>query len=204
VLEPSGVGSIPTHSRHFSRGDMLRWFLIALLLSASALPAAAVEVVPPVREPRIERSAPESGSGRNPRLAMGASLLFPGLGQLYNEEGLKTLLILGWEGYYLSIVLREGQRADLYRRHAAALDEGGTWNGMGYSELRDRFHAHEKRQTDYVWYTGALVLASILDAYVFANLHGFETDNIRGRRAAVLPLLDPAERSIGLQFRLSY
>ncbi len=182
---------------------MLRSPLIALLLLASALPAGAV-VETPVGDRLVADELAPYESTKNPRVAMGASFLFPGLGQLYNDEGLKTLLIMGWEGYYLSIVLREGQRADLYKRHAAALAEGETWNGMSYSELRNRFHSHEKRQTDYVWYTGALVLVSILDAYVFANLHGFETDDIRGRRAAVLPLLDPAERRIGLQFRLSY
>lgn len=182
---------------------MLRSLLLVLLLLVPVLAGAEVAVGSAEAGPSVE-DAEFVGPEKNARLAMGSSLLFPGLGQLYNEEGLKTLVVLGWETYYLSIVLREGQKADLYKRHAAALGEGETWNGMGYTELRERFKAHEKRQTDYVWYTGALVLVSILDAYVFANLHGFETDDIRGRRAAVLPLLDPAERSIGLQFRLSY
>ncbi len=183
---------------------MLRSMLIALLLLAPALCVGAATDPPSAEDASVEGTTASAQPVKSPRLAMGASLLFPGLGQLYNEEGLKTLIVLGWEGYYLSIVLREGQRADLYKRHAAALEEGGTWNNMSYSELRDRFHSHEKRQTDYVWYTGALLLVSVLDAYVFANLHGFETDGIRGRRAALIPLLDPAERSIGLQFRMSY
>ncbi len=148
------------------------------------------------------REAPPAS--RNARLAMAASVAFPGLGQLYNSEGMRTLVVFGWEAYYLSVILREGQRADLYKRHAAALAEGDTWLGLSRAELRARFHQHEERQTDYVWYTGALVLASILDAYVFAHLHGFETDDIRGQRAALLPRLDPGERSVGLQLRLSF
>ena len=185
--------------------------LAGLILLAAALPAARAQDVPvPVGEPgghdrlRAERMEAAPPASRNARLAMSASVAFPGLGQLYNDEGLRTLVVFGWEAYFLSVILREGQRADLYKRHAAALAEGETWLGLDRAALRARFHEHEDRQTDYVWYTGALVLASVLDAYVFAHLHGFETDDIRGRRTAVLPRLDPGERSVGLQLRLSF
>ena len=151
---------------------------------------------PPPRVP-----LPPPPGPRNARLAMGASTLFPGLGQLYNEEGLRTLVVFSWEAYYLSVILREGQRADLYKRHAAALGPGETWLGLDHDALRARFASHEQRQTDYVWYTGALLLASILDAYVFANLHDFETDDIRGRRAALLPTFDTDQHSVGLALR---
>lgn len=178
---------------------------IGLLLGDA--PASAADAAPPaegVDQLRAERLQAAPPASRNARLAMSASLLFPGLGQLYNDEGLRSLVVFGWEAYYLSVILREGQRADLYKRRAAALGEDETWRGLDHAALRERFHAHEKRQTDYVWYTGALVLASVLDAYVFANLHGFETDDIRGRRAAVLPSLDPAAASVGLQLRISF
>jgi hypothetical protein len=183
--------------------------LFAGLLLALVLPArAAAQTAPaPAAPDRLRaaefRSAP--GATRNARVAMLASLAFPGLGQLYNDEGLRALLIFSWEAYYLSVILREGQQADLYKRRAAALGEDETWQGLDRAALRARFHSHEERQTDYVWYTGALVLASVLDAYVFANLHGFDTDDIRGRqRAAVLPRLDPGARSVGLQLRLAF
>ncbi len=176
--------------------------LLSLLLPLSA---GAVEQESEGQERMVaERVVTSASDSRNAKAAMAASGIFPGLGQLYNAEGVKTLVVFAWESYYLSVILREGQRADLYRRHAAALGEGETWNGLDYGELRSRFHAHEERQTDYVWYTGALCLASLLDAYVFAHLHGFETDPIRGRRAAVLPHIDPESRSVGLQLRFRY
>ncbi|MBM4117278.1 hypothetical protein FJ251_05970 [bacterium] len=188
---------------------LLSALLAGLLLSALPLAAAAQspEAAPPdsgVAQLRAERLAAAPPASRNARLAMSASLVFPGLGQLYNDEGWRSLVVFGWEAYYLSVILREGQRADLYKRRAAALGEGETWRGLDSAALRERFHAHEKRQTDYVWYTGALVLASVLDAYVFANLHGFETDDIRGRRAAVLPSLDLGAQGVGLQLRVSF
>lgn len=181
--------------------------LLGLLLVLGSVPARAADGTLPVEgaaRPHAERLQAAPSASRNARLAMSASLLFPGLGQLYNDEGRRTLVVFGWEAYYLSVILREGQRADLYKRRAAALGEDETWRGLDRAALRERFHEHEKRQTDYIWYTGALVLASVLDAYVFANLHGFETDDIRGRRAAVLPSLDPAAASVGLQLRVSF
>ena len=185
---------------------MARIFLIALILLAGPVLAAEPEVEVDAGPGRVMAAEMRPGppSAKNAKVAMAATTMFPGLGQLYNEQGLKTLVVFAWESYYLSVILREGQRADLYKRRAGALGEGETWNGLDHGELRARFAAHEERQTDYVWYTGALFVASLLDAYVFAHLHGFETDDIRGRRAAVLPLINPAERSVGLQFRLRY
>lgn len=181
--------------------------LLVFALALGAAPAQAEDATAPAESAdrlRAERLQAAPPASRNARLAMSASLLFPGLGQLYNDEGLRSLVVFGWEAYYLAVILREGQRADLYKRRAAALGEDETWRGLDRAALRERFHAHEKRQTDYVWYTGALVLASVLDAYVFAHLHGFETDDIRGRRAAVLPSLDPGTASVGLQLRVSF
>ncbi len=183
---------------------MGRFLVIALVLLAHTAMATEVPMEPGTGRLVAAETRYELPSTKNARVAMAATTAFPGLGQLYNEQGLKTLVVFAWESYYLSVILREGQRADLYKRHAGALGEGETWNGLTYGDLRTRFAAHEQRQTDYVWYTGALFVASLLDAYVFAHLHGFETDDIRSRRAAVLPHINPAERSVGLQFRLRY
>ncbi|MCP4546003.1 MAG: hypothetical protein GY835_06010 [bacterium] len=154
----------------------------------------------PDRLVRDDRSV----GGRNARLAMLTSLSFPGLGQLYNNEGWKTLLVFGWEAYYIARIVRDGRLADFYKRKADSLGEGETWRGLGYEDLRARFNRRIERETDYIWYSGALILASILDAYVFAHLHDFDIDDIRGRRASVLPMIDHEERSVGLQLWLQF
>ena len=185
---------------------MVNRLLTVLLLVLMAPPAFAQE---PASGPAgqaepapLDRRVAEP-AGRDARVAMLATALFPGLGQLYNEEGLRTLVVFAWESYYIAVILREGLSADLYKRRAAALGEGETWDGLGRSALRDLFHFHEERQKDYVWYTAALFFASVLDAYVFANLYGFETDDIRGgRRAAILPVFD--EGAVGLSLRFNF
>ena len=96
-------------------------------------------------------------------------------------------------------MLREGQNADLYRRRAALLGPGETWRGMDYEDLRRRFHEHEDREVDYIWYSAALMLASILDAYVFAHLYGHETEDIRRRRIGLRPHADLDRGGLGLK-----
>ena len=174
--------------------------LLCLLLAATSVASEAE----PHAVPAAEEEALVEAPTKNARLAIAASALFPGLGQLYNEEGLKTLAVFVWESYYIATILRVAQEADLYRRRAATLGVGETWNGLDHSELRSRFHAHEDRQRDYIWYGSALFLASILDAYVFAHLYSFETDGVRTRSAGILPVLDPSERAVGLQLRLRF
>jgi len=175
--------------------------VLALCLGAGLL--AAQEMNEPAPLPAdASLSEPAARPTKDARAAMTASVLFPGLGQLYNEEGLKTLLVFAWESYYIALILREGQQADFYRRRAAALAPGETWRGLEYEDLRKRFHAHQDREVDTIWYGSALLIASVLDAYVFANLYGHETGDVRRPRAGIRPLLDPAVGSVGL--RLSW
>jgi hypothetical protein len=178
---------------------------LALLACLAALPALAAEEPLFPEEPLLPAEPTvldEPAPQKDARVAMLATTFFPGLGQLYNEEGLRTLVVFVWESYYIATILREGLEADYYKRRAATLAPGETWEGMSRASLRALFHYHEERQTDYIWYTAALLLASVLDAYVFAHLHSFETDDIRGHAAAVVPLL--GRDSVGLGLRLSF
>jgi len=167
-----------------------------LLLLAAPVAAAPSEDAPAAASP--ERT------GRDATTAIFASAAFPALGQLYNEEGWKTVVLFAWQSYTLGVIVSEGIEADRYRRRAAALAPGETWRGLDYGALRARFHDHDERQRDWVWYGSAVLLASILDAFVFAHLHEFDTDDIRGRRARVLPLVDGTTRAVGLQLRVSF
>ncbi len=170
-------------------------FALLLGLGALVAPAAlAAEESDPIAE--------EAPAGNDARVAMIATTLFPGLGQLYNEEGLRTLVVFVWESYYIATILREGLEADFYKRRAASLAPGETWNGQDYSQLRSLFHFHEDKQTDYIWYSAALFLGSLLDAYVFAHLYSFETDDIRSRRSLIMPVF--RNDSFGLTFRLRF
>ncbi|MBN2171429.1 MAG: hypothetical protein JW819_08930 [Candidatus Krumholzibacteriota bacterium] len=171
----------------------MRRFLAATVLVLLAAPAAGA----PGEEPADR-------SGRDATAAILASAAFPALGQLYNDEGWKTVVLFTWQSYAIGVIVSEGLEADRYRRRAAALAPGETWRGLGYGTLRARFHDHDERQRDWVWYGSAVFLASLLDAYVFAHLHDFDTEDIRGRRARVLPVVDGTTRAVGLQLRVSF
>jgi hypothetical protein len=177
--------------------------LFLALAGASALGAAA-GVPASAADPAAVESVPPASLSKNAKLAMSASALFPGLGQLYNEEGVKTLVISIWESYYVARILKDGQQADFYRRRAAALAPGETWHGLGKDELRARFHRHEEREVDAIWYCSALFLASILDAYVFAHLYSHQTDDLRGPKSSVLPCVGPGSSGLGIQWRVAF
>jgi hypothetical protein len=150
------------------------------------------------------RFRPVTGE-KNARLAIISSAVFPGLGQLYNDEGLRTIVLFAWEGYYIARILRDGYEADLHRRKARTMSDGDLWRGLDRDGVRRRFVYFEERETDYIWYAAALLLASILDAYVFAQLHDFDTDGIRGvGRAGILPVIKPQVSAVGLQFRMQF
>jgi hypothetical protein len=165
----------------------------------AALPLAAQELPPSAHGEQEEQDAESLVKTKDARVAMTATALFPGLGQLYNEEELKTLLVFVWESYYIAVILREAHLADFYRRKAASLAPGESYRGLDYAGLRARYHRHEDRQTDFIWYGSALMIASVLDAYVFANLYRHETDDIRRRKAGIRPLIDPGSGTVGLK-----
>ncbi len=166
-----------------------------LILICLLSPALAQESPEPVAEPvKMHRDA---------RLAMGSSVAFPALGQLYTGGKLRTLSVFVLETWCISNIIREGFEEDKYRRHASLLGEGETWGVWNQEELIAFADGHQERKKDFIWRLMPVMIYSLLDAYVSAHLFNFDTDDLRDRRAAILPVFDTDDR-VGLQFRLSF
>jgi hypothetical protein len=104
---------------------------------------------------------------KNPRIAMLCALLFPGLGQLYNERTVKTALALGIETVYLSQILQNYRNS---RRREKQRD-GSTY---GTSEWREHdwwVGEYKERTIDWIWWSAGTLVVLILDAYVDAHMH---------------------------------
>jgi len=92
---------------------------------------------------------------KSPRTAMICSLMFPGLGQLYNGKKFKALVFFG------------GEIGLLYN---------SIYLNQKYKESTDDFVKNfyiENRNLSNWWLVG-VVLISILDAYVDAHLYSFD------------------------------
>jgi hypothetical protein len=207
VLKTSGVGSIPTHSRHTFQGARdfaspgIAAVTLALSLSLFASPSAASSsaavwaigdttgvaradsAAVPGKEPVWTMQELKSILGgetaglkggqykerKSGRVAMVCALLCPGLGQMYNEKPFKAALAAGVEWYYLNQILlnrrysaRERRLRDMF---PSAPRPSSQWlfHDSWATEYRER-------SVDWTWWSGAVVLAILIDAYVDAHL----------------------------------
>lgn len=124
-----------------------------------------------------ETGAVPEGAGwkkkKNARVAMLCALVFPGLGQMYNEKPYKAVLAMGLETFYLSQILfkyraeaRERKLRDSYDRYLEGDEINPNWyyHDIWYNEYKEQ-------KIDWVWWSAGLLVALIFDAYVDAHLH---------------------------------
>jgi hypothetical protein len=107
---------------------------------------------------------------KNSRVAMLCALLFPGLGQIYNEKPYKAAIVLGAETFYLSSVL-------LNYRYAARAREERDRHVINTSEWQEHdawMAEYKERMTDWIWWSAGALLVIVLDAYVDAHLHDMD------------------------------
>ena len=104
---------------------------------------------------------------KNSRVAMLCALLFPGLGQIYNEKPYKAALVMGVETFYLSNILLNYRWAE---REASLRDISvpGTQDWRDHDAMTVYY---KERMIDWVWWSAGAMLIIILDAYVDAHLH---------------------------------
>lgn len=121
----------------------------------------------------------ESDTEPNPGRATLYSILFPGLGQIYNGEFFKIPIY--WGGLLVSLHFLTNNNLN-YRRFKRIHNEATT-PGSGYSEsisaetakwYRDVY----RRYRDYsIVATAAVYLLQVIDANVFAYMHDFEVSD---------------------------
>jgi hypothetical protein len=100
------------------------------------------------------------------RVAMACAVLVPGLGQMYNEKPLKAAIALGVESYYLSQIVmnRRLREREKILRDA---DPAGSGKWRDHNRWVDEYW---ERSVDWIWWSGAIVFAVVIDAYVDAKL----------------------------------
>jgi hypothetical protein len=109
----------------------------------------------------------EARPRKNARLAMLCTLLFPGLGQMYNERPFKAIIAMGVESFYLSRILlnhRYSQRAERLRD---SLPIGSSeWNRQDWW-----VEEYKERRLDWIWWSSGVLVILLIDAYVDAHLY---------------------------------
>jgi TM2 domain-containing membrane protein YozV len=100
------------------------------------------------------------------RVAMLCALLVPGLGQMYNEKPFKAALAMGLETFYLSQIFMNLRFFEREKAIRETYPEGSSeWNY--HDGWATEYH---ERSVDWTWWSGAVIFAVVIDAYVDAKL----------------------------------
>ena len=194
----SEVGSIPTRSRHVSYVDSAATgastirFLLALYLAVAAclssgaaraqVPGASPGgvIVPPPRdsvvvtpsmprapEPKKEAAKPDTTKHRSsPFKVMLRSAVLPGWGQVYNGKLLKAGVVVAGEGFLVYKAFTELSKENDAIDRINNSDPGTP----EYDQAVEDRESHMNQKINYIWWTVAVHLLQMADAYVDANL----------------------------------
>ena len=146
---------------------------------ADSLAAATAPIIASVMNDRI-----------SPTLAVVVTPVLPGWGQLYADNGWRSVLAWGAQAFYIGNLLRHDREAVRLRKWSQTLPEG--------SERRLLFDAQVDEEwelmRDYAWWSMGAMLIIALDAYVGAHLHHFDQDPV-----PVPPLWDPGAEPLPVE-----
>jgi hypothetical protein len=100
------------------------------------------------------------------RVAMACAVLIPGLGQMYNEKPLKAAIAMGLETFYLSQIVMNRR---MMAREEVIRDTYPAGSSMW--QYHDQYVTeYWERSIDWIWWSGAVILGIVIDAYVDAKL----------------------------------
>jgi hypothetical protein len=161
--------------------------LAGLALLVGFLLAQAPDTLKPSLEPAQITPEADTVSRYRPAKSAGTasllSLLVPGGGQAYTGNWWKAALIAPAEltlGYFtVREHLAASKSLGLYREHRSSTDS-------------TNYVLHRDRRTVLLWWTGAVVAFSMADAYVSAQMYGFDRE--------MHLTLGPMRAGIGMEF----
>ena len=157
---------------------------ILLLLMVYRAPAAATAGEPNFRREFLSGAWEDSSKTKvvrkkSPNGAMLRSLLFPGWGQLYNNQKIKAFLVVAAQGSLIWLAIHYNNRANA-KENIADPDA-------------HEFYIDKRNQT--FWFMGGVTLLSMLDAYIDAYLYDFDAGPDLELRAG---FLENRSRQIGV------
>ena len=146
--------------------------------------------VPQAREPKKEKAVPDTTKHRSsPFKVMLRSTVVPGWGQVYNGKLLKAGVVVAGEGFLVYKALSElSKENDAIDRISSSVP-----GSPEYDQAIDDRESHMNQKINYIWWTVAVHLLQMADAYVDANLSDWS--------AEVGP--DPAQ-AVGTRVALAY
>jgi hypothetical protein len=100
-------------------------------------------------------------------VAMLSSMVLPGLGQLYNGRKYKAMIATGIFTYYLGTAWFEQKKSQEYLVGRDALPP----NTIAWQNQDILYNFHKDNAVTYLWWSGAVWLITVLDAYVDAHLY---------------------------------
>jgi hypothetical protein len=128
-------------------------------------------------EPDTAQAAPR-GPKKRVGTAMLLSAFIPGGGQLYNESYWKGGIAAAAEIALASFTVRE-------QLLMSSVEE--TWSGAAQDSV---YTIHRNRRNVYAFFTGAVIVFAVSDAYVDAHMFGFK----EAQRLS----LEPSDQGLGL------
>ncbi|MDH3217023.1 MAG: DUF5683 domain-containing protein [Candidatus Krumholzibacteria bacterium] len=104
---------------------------------------------------------------KSPRVAIFSNMLLPGLGQLYNGRRWKTAVMVGFATYYGGSAWVEHRKSEARRVKRDRLTSGS----LEWQQQNLFYEFHKENSIDFVWWSGAVWLIGVLDAFVDAHLY---------------------------------
>jgi len=105
--------------------------------------------------------------GKSAKTATICSMVLPGLGQLYNGRRYKTILAAGGFGYLMAQAWLENKQAQEY----AVVRDASEPGSVEYQNADILYNFHKENSISFVWWSGAVWLIQVLDAFVDAHLY---------------------------------
>ncbi len=100
------------------------------------------------------------------------SALLPSGGQVYNRSYWKVPIILGVQAFFLSQWISNNKEYRSFRsQYDSSLRASPPYGDITLQEYRDLYH---DQRDSYAWYGAGVYLLSVLDAYIDAELSGYD------------------------------
>ncbi|MCL5268586.1 MAG: DUF5683 domain-containing protein [Bacteroidetes bacterium] len=131
---------------------------------------------------------------KSPLIAVLLSAAIPGGGQIYNGSYWKVPIIIGAQAFFVSQWLSNNKSYEYYRtQYSNSISSSSPYGNLNLMGLRD---SYRDQRDSYAWYMAGVYLLSMVDAYVDAELSGFE----------VSPNLSstPAGTAVALNLRVKF
>lgn len=131
---------------------------------------------------------------KSPLVAVLLSAAVPGGGQVYNGSYWKVPIIIGAQAYFVSQWLSNNKSYEYYRtQYSNSITTSQPFGNTNLMNLRD---AYRDQRDSFAWYAAGVYLLSMVDAYVDAELSGF---NVSPNLTST-----PSGTAVAVAFRLRF